>query len=574
MKNIEQNIGVEIDVRSTATACRTNCLPHAARLPAKSNLKAQLLAALKTAQPQIGKDYLYDRCVDKYVAAILPAICAAVSLSHKNNDLLPNQFYFCQSKIREEIGTIGKQQDYIYQLMREHITTSLLVVIRKGFSKNGVSKLSAVAINPIYEELIVEELLNLRIEPNIKLLDEIEQNANYTVNVDPASLASFINKTTATIRETTKGSDYKEKLFRNLMAAKQLQSMIHKADEKNPTPYLNERWEMADSGRIYGQGYSLQRMTKEVRHAALGVCHKYDFKACAFALMAGLAHAIDGTLRTSAILDYIKNRQVIRKQIAAELNISEALVKTIFTSLGFGAELKNNQHNAIRGALAKAARQQHDMNVRLERDIYNNLGADEFARLVANRTFKYIYDELQQINSTILAYYKTNELVIGDATYNAIDKNTGKRRSDKQKLAWIYQALESQAMQMFAKLAKQDELLTAHDCIYFKQKLPASVCVDATYLLQQTYPYLRFEHEAIYPIADNVQYAARFADTDLIEQEHRNCIAAEMRAVEIKHIDAHTSPTANDQLGLQYNIAEIYLKRLASVKQSCANQQI
>ncbi len=574
MKNIEQMIGVEIDVRSTATACRTNCLPQAATLPAKSNLKARLLAALKATQPQISKRYLYERCVNKYLAAMLPAISKAISLSHKSNDLLPNQFYFCQSKIREEIGTIGKQQHYIYQLMREHITTSLLVVIRKGFSKNGMSKLSAVAINPIYEELIMDELLNLRIDANIKLLDEIEQNSNYTVNVDPASLASFINKTTDTLRASTKGSAYADKLLRNLTAAKQLQSMIHAADEENPTPYLNELWIQADCGRIYGKGYSLQRMPKEVRHAALGVCHKYDFKACAFALMTGLAHEINPTLMASAILDYIKNRQVIRKRIAAELNISEELVKTIFTALGFGAELKNNQHNAIRGALAKAARQQHDATVRLERDIYNNLGADEFARLVANRTFKYIYDELQQINSTILAHYKTNELVIGDATYNEIDKHTGKRCTDKQKLAWIYQAHESQAMQMFAKLAKQDELLTAHDCIYFKQKLPASVCVDATYLLQQRFPYLRFEHEAIYPIANDVQYAARFADTDLIEQEHRNCIAAEMRAVEIKHIDAHTSPTANDQLGLHVNVAEIYLKRLASVKQSCANQQI
>jgi hypothetical protein len=371
------------------------------------------------------------------------------------------------------------------------------------------------------------KLLNLRIEENRTLLDEIERTANYWVSVDPSSLASFIAKTTATLQATRNGNAYTEKLLRNLTAAKQLATMIHSADNTHATPYLNERWEMADSGRIYGQGYSLQRMPKEVRHAALGFCHKYDFKASAFALMAGLAHAIDPALQLGAILDYITHRQKIRQRIASQLSISESLVKTIFTSLGFGAELKNNQHNAIRGALAMAARQQLDPAIRLERDSYNNFGADAYNRLVTNPTFRYIYDELQQINATIINHYKADSLTIGDLTYKPIDTRTGKRRTDKQKLAWIYQALESQTMQLFADLAEQEPLLTTHDCIYFKQKLPASVVVDATYQLQQQYPYLRFEHEAIYPIAEDEYHVARFSEAEQYERQHYEFIAAE-----------------------------------------------
>ena len=146
--------------------------------------------------------------------------------------------------------------------------------------------------------------------------------------------------------------------------------------------------------------------------------------------------------------------------------------------------MKNNQHNAIRGALAKAARMQlshSDTAVRLDRDIYNNnLGEDEFRRLVFNETFGYIYEELQQINTTILSHYESNELVIADRTYSKINPKTGKKRNARQKLAWIYQALESMAMQQFAEFAGQEPLLTTHDCVYFKQKLPASVIVDAT----------------------------------------------------------------------------------------------
>jgi len=491
----------------------------------ESELKTRLRDALKLAAPKIGKDYLYERCVAKYINAMLPAISAAISLKHKTNALMPDQFYFSQSKVREEIGTIGKQQQYIYQLMKSNQSTSLLFVKSKGFNKNGVSKLSTVTLNPIYKDLVMEELLNLRIEANQKLLDDIEATANYTVNVDPVSLARFISKTTETLRTTSNGSAYKQTLLRNLTAAKQIQSMIHKADNTNATPYIRERWEMADCGRIYGQGYSLQRMPKEVRHAALGVCHKYDFKASAFAIMAGLAYAINPAIKIGATRDYIKNRQAIRKRIADELHIDESVIKTIFTALGFGAELKNNQHNAIRGALAKAARMQHDATERLPRDVYNNLGAEEFKRLVENRTFGYIYDEMQTINSTILRYFKTRVPAFGDVTYRELDPKTGKKRNERQKLAWIYQALEAMAMKQFAELAQQEPLLTTHDCLYFKQKLPASVILDATVKLQDTFQFLRFEHEAIYPIAEQDQFEARFDDVRLFEAEHKQRIA-------------------------------------------------
>ena len=485
-----------------------------------TNLKTKLLKALMLTRPDIGKDKLYQKCVTKYLSAMLPAISAAISLNYKSAKQQAGEFTFAQGRIREVIGTTGKQQEYIYQVMKADHSTSLLVVIKQGFSMNGISRLTTVKLNPLYEEMIMDELLNLRIEANQKLMDEIEATSNYTVNVDPASLASFIAKTNETIRSTTNGKAYKEKLLRNLMAARQLHSMIHEADQTNETPYLNERWKMDDCGRIYGQGYSLQRMPKEVRHAALGVCHKYDFKACAFAIMAGRAHQINPSLLIGATLDYIKNRQVIRQEIAADLNISEDLVKTIFTSLGFGAELKNNQHNAIRGALAAVARQQHDPNIRLDRDIYNNLGADEFRRLVENRTFGYIYEELQSINTTILDYFKINELEINGNLYSEIDPKTGKKRKERQKLAWIYQALESEAMQQFAEFAKQEALLTTHDCVYFKQKLPNSVVLDATYQLQEKFPYLRFEHKEIYPIVEQTQYEARFADAADFALEH------------------------------------------------------
>lgn len=490
-----------------------------------NELKTILLAAIKTTTPHLGKDYLYERCVTKYLSAMLPAISHAISLNHKSSQYNTGEFALAQTLLRDVLGRIGTQQKYIADVMKNHATTSLIIEIHKGFNyANGNNMLSLVQLNPIYKELVMEELLNLHMEKNQQLLDEIERASNYTVNVDTASLASYIRQTTKTMSDTKNNNAYKEKLLKNSLAAKQLQTMIHDADDTNATPYIKELWKQADSGRIYGQGYSLQRMSKEVRHAALGYCYKYDFKASAFALMAGLAHEINSSLKFSAVLDYVKHRANIRQRIAKELQMDESVVKTIFTAIGFGAELKNNQYNAIRGAFAKVARMKHDTSIRLERDVYNNLGADEFMRLVENSTFCYIYDALQVINKTILDYFKKNALVINGRTYSDIDVNTGKKRNERQKLAWIYQALEFTAMVHFSDLVEdmtqQEPLLTTHDCIYYKNRLSVSVKLDAAYLLNQKFPYLRFEEEEIVPIIEDAYFAARFTQKNQLEQTH------------------------------------------------------
>jgi len=499
----------------------------------EGELKKKLLAALKKTSPNFGKDYLYERCVTKYMSAMLPAISQAISLNYNNPTTKADEFALGQTKLRDELRRIGTEQKYIADVMKSNKSTSLIIEIKKGFNYGGNGMLSLVKLNPMYKDLIMDELLNLKIEKNQQLLDEIEREPNYTVNVDPVHLASFISHTTKTIQNTAGNSAYKDKLFSNLNAAKQLQMMIHDADESHATPYLKERWEQADSGRIYGQGLSLQRMAKEVRHAALGICYKYDFKACAFALMASLAHQINPTIKIGAVVDYVKNREKIRKRIAKELDIAEDVIKTVFTAIGFGAELKNNQFNAIRGAFAKVARMKQDASIRLDRDIYNNLGADEFMQLVENKTFKFIYEDLQVINQTILNYYESNPLEINNRTYSNIDPKTGKKRNNRQKLAWIYQALEFNAMMGFVDLTKQEPLLTTHDCVYFKNKLPMNSRVDATYYLQQRFQYLRFEEQEIVPIMEDELFKARYAEQVKFEQEHILRIAEEEKIANI-----------------------------------------
>ena len=490
-----------------------------------------MVTELKLVNSLLKKNYLYERCVNKYVDGMLMMIQESFAMNYKSAYLQEGEFLFNATRAQDVCGQIGTEQQHIYNLMKQHTNTSLIVEVQKGFNIGTSATLSRVVLNPNYKKYILNELTTAPIHTSQKQLDEIEQQANYYVEVDVKSLTSYISKTAETLRDSSnKPEAYTDKLRSNFAAASKLLSMVHEPNSEHQTHYINELWNQSDCGRMYGQGFSLQRMPKEVRHAALGICHKYDIKACAFALMAGLAHAIDPTLKIASVIDYVKDREPIRIAIANQVNIPVSLVKMIFTSLGFGAELVNNQFHVIRGEIAKHARQSHDKNIWLDKDQYNNLGNEEYERLVSNQTFKFINEELGFINDTILQHYETDWLVIGDFTYNDVDPTTGKKRSDKQKLAWIYQALEAQATIQFCDLASsygKAELLTTHDCVYFKKRLTNEQVIDIQLKLRERFPYLRFEHEAIFPISTDEHFATYFADAKADEEEHKERMTQE-----------------------------------------------
>ena len=516
----------------------------------ESELRQILLEKLMQLEPQLGKIKRYEKWVNKYVDTMLAAIHKAMFANMNKLRLNASEFSFPKHKVFLAMGRYGNPQDYIYTLMQKRSETSILLQVSEGFCYANNSQLTVMRFNPIYEELLMQELQDLKLDRNEELMDDLEQTYTHIVDVDVASLRGYINKTKQSIAENKKGFHYKEALLRNLTAAKQLMVMVHEADERNPhSAYLLERYETADCGRSYGKGLSLQCMRKEVRHAALGVCHQYDFKACAFAVMAGLAHAINPSLKIGGVLDYVRLRAKIRERIAKEVNVDIKLVKSVITAIGFGAKLRNTQFGAIRRELMLYAQNAHDRNIWLEKADWNKLGEDEYKRLLANQTFIGIYNEFQLINETIINYFDDDGFEINSFVYSKIDPHAkrldkfGKRkkasdfRTKAQQLAWIYQALETQAREHFEKLSGQKALLTTHDCIYFKQKLPVSLKHDILDKLQQTFPYLAFEHTPIYPIADKQTFDGRFAEQIEFEREHKE----RMKEQEVKS-RSHISP--------------------------------
>ena len=448
------------------------------------------------------KPNMAERYVDKYMTHMLKEIATQYMLMSKD-DMLQGEISFALDAVTEACGRmeIAGKKTYIVRHMHKHATTSLVIVTYKGNSKT--KRVSRVTFNPAYKKKILEELINLTIELNPAYLRELDEAANNSIDIDVASLASYIEATRESLRSAPSQA-YEDKLVHNLQIANQLLASVKHADG---VAYVDEYWEEIDSGRINGFGISLQRIPKEVRHAALGRCHRYDFKAASYALMTSLALSIDPTIKVAALKDYIKNRASIRKRIAADVGISEEWMKSVFTSIGFGAELIDSPYKSIRA----------------------KLGQTSYDRLVVNLEFMQIKLNLDQVSKTIDKHFPSAGFDLCGTTYNPINPKDGKKRSRNQKLAWIYQCLESHALALFAHSIPSNykKLLLVHDCIYLDKPLPAQHIADIKWKLDQAYPLLNFEHEAIIPIHAAKDHGMHERQLLLNEQVHRQQLAAE-----------------------------------------------
>jgi hypothetical protein len=472
-------------------------------------MREKLKNALRARCPQI-TEKMATRYTDKYVAAVMPEIAQQYMLITAD-DIRDGEMDFAANKVSEVCGRykLDGQTGYIYQLMQSDPSTSL--VIRTYIGNSITHRVSRVFFNPKFKKEIMDELKSLTIELNPDNLRDLEDRANVRVEIDIETLQSYIEQTRLDL-QAPKGDAYEEKLIRNLQIANEL---VGRAKLDDGVAYLNEYWDQIDSGRIHGHGLSLQRIPKEVRHAALGRCYRYDFQAASYALMTSLAMQIDPTLKTATLQEYVKNRSTIRKRIALDIGISEEWMKGIFTALGFGAELKDNRHNAIR----------------------KRLGQEKYHRLLCNEEFMRIRQQLDQVSDVILQSVGQGDFDWLGRTYTEVNPKDNTKRTKNQKLAWLYQCMESDAMALFEELipATYKIKLLVHDAVYLDRPLSLPTLADIKWQLQNRYPLLNFEGDEIIPIHTDsfVSHRDREFERQLIE--HRRNVAAAHVVAEIRY---------------------------------------
>jgi hypothetical protein len=469
-------------------------------------MRNKLLALLASKYPTL-KGYQVQDCVNRYVDCVMREIAFRFA-TITSEDIDAAEFSFAVDKVNREIGqsTLDGKRLRVWTLMQLHTETSLVLVTYEGNSiTNRVSK---VTLNPRYKKDILNELITNNFTLASAYVETTKEAPNFSIQIDMDALDSYI-KNTENILSRAKTGNYKEKLIRNLLAARRIKV---KAEIQDDGTYLvREFWTLIDSGRIHGHGFSLQLAPKEVRHAALGRCSKIDFKASSYAILTSIALEINPQLKVEALKSYIKYRAPIRTRIAKKVGVSEDWIKTIFTSLGFGAEVKDNPYNTIR----------------------SKLGKEKFNILVANQEFAYIKHELDLVRSTILKsdQFSGDEFTLGDYTYKHIDSKTGLKRNKNQKMAWIFQAIERMALEIVInKMPKNFTiLLPVHDCLYVKQRLPAHVVLDLKDEIRQLVPLLDFEQELIIPIHAAEDHDKFNLEIEAEESAHKQRIAAAER---------------------------------------------
>jgi len=451
-------------------------------------MKELISAALAAMYPTL-KPYQAKKSAAKYVDVMLAEIADSI----RRFGFVDDQISLALDKVSKQIGRVkvGGKDVKVCGAVNKDRHNALIHVDFEG----QVGKNSRVSFNPAYLTEIMLALVELDSPESGMVSDEKEPNIH--TPVDTKMLDSYIENTMRTLKACQQAPSDREKyqqaLLRNLLHAKHIRASLV---EEGGQCLFPEYWEQSDSGRCYGHGTSLQRVSKEVRHAALGRCHMYDFKAASYALMTDLALYIDPTLEVGVLKDYVNRRSQIRKAIAADVGISEDRIKAIFTSLGFGAKIANNPFASIRKTLGEAA--------------YN--------RLMINHQFVRIGDAMIMVRETIAGSFSDSFEFFG-RQYNPVCPRTGKKRTKSQKLAWLYQAMEADAITRFgagAAEAGYQPLLFVHDCVYFKHKLPEGVLATITENIRQMFPLLEADHDDIFPI-----HAPDFVDAVYAQEDQR-----------------------------------------------------
>jgi hypothetical protein len=470
----------------------------------KRFMRNKLTELLANKYPTLKRFQVQDY-VNRYVDGVMREIAFRFA-TITSEDIDAAEFSFAVDKVNREIGqaSLDGKRLRVWTLMQLHTETSLVLVTYEGNSiTNRVSK---VTLNPRYKKEILNELITNNFTLTSTHVESTKEAPNFSIPIDMDALDSYI-KNTEQILSTAKTGNYKEKLIRNLLASRRIKA---KAEVQDDGTYLvHEYWTQIDSGRIHGHGLSLQLASKEVRHAALGRCSKIDFKASSYAILTSIALEINPQLKVEALKSYIKYRAPIRARIAKQVGVNEDRIKTVFTSLGFGAEVKDNPYNTIR----------------------NKLGKEKFNILVTNQEFAYIKHELDLVRSTILksAQFSGDEFTLGKYTYKHIDSKTELKRNKNQKMAWIFQAVERMALEIVIEKMPENftMLLPVHDCLYVKQRLPAHVLLDLKDEIRQLVPLLDFEQELIIPIHAAEDHDKFNLEIEADESAHKKRIAQE-----------------------------------------------
>jgi len=356
--------------------------------------------------------------------------------------LLKTVNHLCKANITDngmrELYVSNLNMDYRYSKGRRWITWlkdnyPLFYIVQQG---NNLDK------SPSKVQLLVsdKELLEYRMNEDFSSLYTANTHSDtLDVKVDIDNLHNYIADCYVRAINSAKGV-YRDKLIRNAGQALELYDFAQANDG-----YLRQCYEFSDFGRLYMKGINLQnRISSEVREAALGKCYKYDISAASYAFRLGYIKHHAPTAKTPALIDLVeykkRTRQILVKDCLIHTNADEEfktkIIKKALNAIGFGSRA-----GMYYGALSDIIYHKQDRMRFIEHPLIKELEVE-----------LKLFTELlkQEIPPRTARTFLTGE----------------QRYSQNRFESYVYQQIETAVMQNIMKNCNNDVLMWCHDAIY------------------------------------------------------------------------------------------------------------
>ncbi|MBA0217343.1 hypothetical protein H0248_08190 [Pectobacterium brasiliense] len=236
-----------------------------------------------------------------------------------------------------------------------------------------------------------------------------------------------------------------------------------------PTTYVQ-----SNGGRLYAEGaLNLQNCSRKIRIAALVDRYDIDIENCHYTLLAQMCSRIN--VPTPYIDHYIRNKKVVRKEIATFLKCSEDMAKEILIALIYGSNLTSY------GVLRK-------LNIKCDEIDIKGSWIDKLAKEITSVTNSVVADYTEKTPG----YFKIkNDAGMVKATKCENEKSVRKSKL----LAHILQGAESFILLHMISFLENNLVLLQHDGVTCFE--PADTDALSEYIVEKTGYQVKFDMEKL-----------------------------------------------------------------------------
>lgn len=217
-------------------------------------------------------------------------------------------------------------------------------------------------------------------------------------------------------------------------------------------PIVCQQYVQYPSGRLYIQGKSFQTVCREVKEAAFKGCYDYDFENCHYEIVKQLGDKYG--LSTNNLTYYCNNKNLFRKQLADNNNVSVKTAKIVLLSLIYGAKLSKDRRLSIYLSLLDGS------------DMEESEVMLAIARMQKDPMLKEFIKELKQIRSVVFEKHKfrSDGVRFPNQVFNVFGTRIEcEETPDNASIAHIIQGYEALILKVVLELHGKSLLLLQHD---------------------------------------------------------------------------------------------------------------